>query len=115
MTYKREEHKHRINTRRLLWERQEGVCAYCNRKIPYEKASLDHIIPVILLEENIGDDNLVMTCKYCNLNKQDHIVYTNLYDRVVYPILDIPVIFRWEYIIRNIKDKNNVRKKTKND
>jgi CRISPR/Cas system Type II protein with McrA/HNH and RuvC-like nuclease domain len=94
----REDHAVRINTRRRLWEEQNKICAYHNEHIPYGDASLDHIIPVVLLEEMIGEDNLIVCCKNCNESKGNHIVFSNLYDRVIYPLISIPVIFQDRYI-----------------
>jgi CRISPR/Cas system Type II protein with McrA/HNH and RuvC-like nuclease domain len=106
---KRENHQHRINMRKHLYEKQNGVCVYCKRIIVYEKCSLDHIIPVVHLDSNIGDDNLAMSCKYCNINKGDQIVFSNLYDHEIYPIVDVPMIFQWKYIITNFKDKRKMK------
>ena len=103
---KREEHKVRISTREKLWKEAKGVCPYCNKKVPLEKASLDHIIPVNQIEENTnyGPENLTFCCKSCNKMKLDYIVFTNLYDRIVYPIVDIPYFFQARYIQFNKRD-----------
>lgn len=102
----REEHQNRIETRLALWKKQKGICVYCQKPIPYHKASLDHIIPVVYLEENIGPENLIMCCKFCNKNKLDHIIFTNLFDREIYFIIDIPVFFRYDYITGTKKIKS---------
>ena len=75
---KREEHKHRINIRTKLWEEQNHICEYCKCEILKEEASLEHIIPVVHLHNNIGEDNLVVICKQCNYNKGNHIIFFNL-------------------------------------
>jgi len=104
---KREDHKVRIETRHRLWKEAKGICSYCQRNIPIEKASLDHIIPVNHTEENYGPENLIFCCKPCNYHKRDLIIFSNLYDRIIYPIIDIPFFFQYNYIVRNFKDKKN--------
>lgn len=97
--------------RKKKYIQQEGVCCYCGSWIHYEKASLDHVIPVELLDSISDESNLVMCCKDCNYNKGGYIVFTNLYDRVVYPMIEIPYVFKWKYIITNFKDEKCVRKR----
>lgn len=94
----REEHNLRIFTRKQLYKEQNKICIYCGKKISYENASLDHIIPVLHLEENIGINNLVMCCKKCNKNKDSYFVFTNLFDKIIYPMISIPVIFQDRFI-----------------
>jgi len=101
---KREDHKVRISTRERLWKEQEGICVYCKRHIPLEKASLDHIIPVNKIETQYSQENLVCCCKRCNKEKLDYIVFTNLFDRIIYPVIDVPYFFQARYIQRNFKD-----------
>lgn len=107
---KREEHKVRISTRERLWKEQKGICSYCERKIKIELASLDHIIPVELNDELLGETNLTVTCISCNKRKGNMIIFTNLYDKKVYPILDIPYFFHYNDIVFNKKDKKGVKK-----
>jgi 5-methylcytosine-specific restriction endonuclease McrA len=80
----RETHQDRIRIRKDLWEQQNKICVYCKSVIPYEKASLDHIIPVILLDQNIGESNLIVCCKACNKAKGNMVVFSNLYDKEIY-------------------------------
>lgn len=94
----REDHHTRISTRERLYKEQKGICVYCNKHIPIEKASLDHIIPVVHLNENLGISNLVMCCKRDNKLKGDQIVFSNLYDRVIYPIVDHKYVYQDYYI-----------------
>ena len=103
---KREDHITRVISRNRLWHHQKGICVYCGKKVKAENASLDHIIPVNHIEENTnyGDSNLVMCCKRCNFQKHDYIVFSNLEDRIIYPLIDIPYFFRYGYITRNFKD-----------
>ena len=106
----REDHKVRISTRLELWEKQNHKCVYCNRTISKEQASLDHIIPIDEMSQEdvriLGKNNLIVCCKRCNKEKLNYIVFTNLYDRIVYPIINIPYFFQLNYIQRNkFKDK----------
>lgn len=95
----RESSKFRIKKRKELFEKQKGVCVYCNELIT-GKPELDHIIPVVH-GNGIGEDNFVVCCKRCNKNKGSYIVFSLLYDRVIYPIIDIPYFFRSSYITKN--------------
>jgi len=103
----REDARTRINTRTRLWKEQKGVCPYCKKTYKLEQVSLDHIIPVDKLDENIGPDNLIVTCKWCNINKGNHIIFSNLYDREVYVLVDVPYIFQHYYITSTKKIRKN--------
>ena len=51
-----------------VYRRDKGLCAYCGRPVPYEDASLDHVIP----QSQGGKatwDNLVNACRRCNAKK----------------------------------------------
>lgn len=98
----RESHEFRISTREKLWKEQGGRCSYCNKTITKEQASLDHVCPINLTKKTNYDINgYVVTCKRCNKEKDNHIIFTNLYDRIVYPLVDIPYFFQSNYIQRN--------------
>ena len=55
-------------TKAGVYRRDRGVCAYCERPIPIEDASMDHVIP-----QSLGGpatwDNLVNACRRCNEKK----------------------------------------------
>ena len=113
----REEASYRIHMREKRYHEQNGICVYCGTYVNISEASLDHIIPVDFLDEISDESNLVMCCKECNYYKGNHIVFTNLYDRIIYPSVPIPYVFRWSYIIKNFKDikclKNLISKNSK--
>jgi len=89
----RESKKFRLSTRESLYKSQNGLCAYCKRVIK-GKPSVDHIIPVSLMDENkCNPDNYVVTCIGCNKRKGDNIIFSNLIDREIYPVIDIPYFF----------------------
>jgi len=106
----RESHEFRITTRDTLWKEQDGKCGYCGKKIDLYHASLDHIIPIFHSKEKYMKDNFIVTCHYCNVSKSDMIVFTNLFDRVIYPIIDVPYFFQVKYIQTN-KFKEEKKKK----
>lgn len=101
----RETHSKRISLRARLFKEQNGICGYCGRKIK-GKPSLDHIIPLDLMEENFEHpENYIVTCIPCNKRKGNSVVFSSLEDRKVYPMLDIPYFFRASEIQYNHKDR----------
>jgi len=101
----REDHAKRISLRARLFKQQNGVCGYCKRKIT-GKPSLDHIIPLNHMDENLEHpENYIVTCIACNKRKGDSIIFSNLFDKEVYPIVDIPYFFRSSEIQYNYKDR----------
>lgn len=101
----RESGTFRISMRAKLFKSQNGICGYCHRKIK-GKPSLDHIIPLNAMEENDCHlDNYIVTCIACNKRKGDRIVFSNLFDKEIYPIIDVPYFFRINEIQYNFKDK----------
>ncbi len=55
-------------TKRGVWERDRGVCAYCGKLIPLAAATLDHVNPQ-WLDGRTAWDNLVTSCTRCNQRK----------------------------------------------
>jgi len=104
----REDKTFRIKTRERLYKEQNGVCVYCKEKIK-GKPSLDHVIPLDLMEENEQHiENYVACCPECNKNKRNHVVFSCLTDGIVYPMIDVDYFFRVKQIVKNnIKLKNN--------
>jgi len=98
----REDAKTRVETRNRLWKEQNKTCPYCRKKIPVEFASLDHVMPIDRLTPEdvkiLGPANLIVCCKRCNRAKGNYVVFSNIYDREIYPIIDVPVIFQDYYI-----------------
>jgi len=54
--------------RRLIWERDDGVCGVCLEPVALEKMHLDHVIPVSLGGEQAWD-NLQPAHPVCNRKK----------------------------------------------
>lgn len=57
---------------RILYDEQEGRCAYCGITL-YNDYHLDHIIPLIRGGSN-NPDNLACTCAACNLSKGEKLL-----------------------------------------
>ncbi len=55
-------------TRRSIYEREKGQCAYCDRWIPFSDATLDHVLPQSMEGETTWE-NLVNCCLRCNQRK----------------------------------------------
>lgn len=65
-------------TRRQVYEKYNGHCAYCGCKLDYKYMQVDHVIPVywtddVLRNRYEGDvdtvDNYMPSCKMCNFYK----------------------------------------------
>jgi 5-methylcytosine-specific restriction endonuclease McrA len=54
---------------RTHWSRQKGVCRYCKRPVPFEDATIDHVVPRSRGGATKG--NIVMACWQCNNRKGD--------------------------------------------
>lgn len=54
--------------RLAVYERDEGICEYCNVPVAFSDFHCDHVVPV---SKGGGDDaeNLVCSCPPCNLSK----------------------------------------------
>mgnify|MGYP003664019925 CR=1 FL=1 len=60
--------KLRKPNRKNIFERDEGICQYCSRKVTYGKSTIDHILP----KSRGGKDtwmNLVLCCAPCTSKK----------------------------------------------
>ena len=64
--------KHRSNTRvngvarrRLIWERDKGMCYMCHSQLSLDKIELDHLMPVAFGGSS-SDTNLAVACQKCN-------------------------------------------------
>lgn len=61
--------------RRQIYNKFNGLCAYCGCKITFKQMQIDHIIPVVTfhkyqMEYDLDDiENLNPACKYCNSDK----------------------------------------------
>ena len=101
----RESHEFRTSIRHKLFKEQNGICVYCKKQIK-DKPSLDHVIPLDLMDDNEQHiENYVVCCQKCNKNKANYIVFSNLTDREIYPIIDVDYYFRVKQIINNFKDR----------
>lgn len=55
-------------SRKNVWLRDEGMCQYCERHIPYASFTLDHVIPKTAGGKTTWD-NVVTSCYTCNQKK----------------------------------------------
>lgn len=69
-----------MTTRRLVYDKYGGRCAYCGKELRFEDMQVDHIVPVWRGRDHetlskmvaIGDDsveNLNPSCRACNFRK----------------------------------------------
>lgn len=54
--------------RKRVYQRDNGVCAYCKRRLSFEDFCIDHIIPLARGGNN-EECNLTVSCMKCNLKK----------------------------------------------
>jgi C4-type Zn-finger protein len=104
----REPARDRIEKRGQLFKEQGCICGYCKKKIE-GAPELEHIIPVILGGSN-DISNQIVTCKKCNYNKHDYIIFSLIEDRELYPVLDIPFFFRVKEIQSNGYKDNKLKR-----
>ena len=62
--YKRRKQYSR-GTRELIYKQANGCCQLCGRKITYEQATLDHVIPLVMGGID-SVENLQLSCNQCN-------------------------------------------------
>lgn len=80
----------RETTLRHLYKVYKGTCQYCLEKIPFSKATKDHVYPKSLggLTTNC---NLVLSCTSCNSKKSNIFPYYNKDGNEVKPIFLLPI------------------------
>lgn len=64
--------KYRKKNPRLFKKIKEkySTCFYCGEYLPYEKRTIDHLIPLDAGGKNLNE-NLVVACETCNTNKDN--------------------------------------------
>ena len=62
--------KRREAMRRRVWEKFNGHCAYCGRKLKYKEMQIDHMYPRTY-GGNSEYINLMPSCRRCNHYKRD--------------------------------------------
>lgn len=62
----------RIN-RKIVYQRDKGICSLCQTKVIWEDASLDHIIPLSKGGSHTYD-NIALTHLLCNIRKRDRAI-----------------------------------------
>ncbi len=56
--------------RKRVYEKADGYCQLCGRKILYEEMTLDHIVPLAMCGDDV-ESNLQCTCRSCNELKRN--------------------------------------------
>lgn len=70
-----------LNTRKEVYEKYNGHCAYCGCELEYKDMQIDHIIPKHLEDKyediNIDDvNNYMPSCRQCNFYKSTFTIET---------------------------------------
>jgi hypothetical protein len=74
----------RIANLKQLYHIYDGECQYCCKRIPYSSATRDHLLPRSKGGSN-DDNNIVLSCKKCNLKKSNKFPYFNIHGSEVKP------------------------------
>jgi len=65
---RRRRNRYSIDVRKMIYNKADGHCALCGRKILFEDMTLDHIIPLAMNgPDEVG--NLQCACELCNKAK----------------------------------------------
>lgn len=70
-----------LKYKKIIYARSGGRCQICGCKLPFEKMSIDHIIPLAKGGDDLMD-NLQCACKVCNVIKQDFLP-GDFYEKIV--------------------------------
>lgn len=62
---------HTITDLKYIYDHQKGICGKCREYIPFEKMTVDHIIPLTWGGSNYAS-NIQLLCKPCNCSKGNH-------------------------------------------
>ena len=54
--------------RKNIYNRDDGICSYCNKNLHYSDATIDHVFPRSRGGEDTWD-NLTLSCASCNIKK----------------------------------------------
>ena len=60
--------KRRRFRQRIFW-RDRGICAYCDQPVPFDRATLDHVTPLVCGGSDRLKENFVVSCSPCNKAK----------------------------------------------
>lgn len=65
---RRARRKRRRFKQRVYW-RDRGLCAYCEKFVPFDKSTLDHITPLAHGGSDRHKENFCIACHTCNKAK----------------------------------------------
>ena len=60
--------KRRRFKQRIYW-RDRGLCAYCDKRVAFDKSTLDHVQPLCQGGSDRHKENFVISCQKCNAAK----------------------------------------------
>lgn len=69
---------------KTIYNVYKGVCQYCYEKIPYIRATKDHVMPKSLGGSN-DDFNIVLACRECNNKKNNIFPFLDIHGKEVKP------------------------------
>lgn len=77
---RRKRHQYSADTRKLIYDKYDGRCQLCGKKLSLQEMTLDHIIPLAV--GGVDDiSNLWTACESCNQAKADSLP-ENFFDRI---------------------------------
>jgi len=88
--------------RKSLYNKQKGICAYCDNHTPETEATIEHLTPKSR-GGTISTQNTVMACKKCNFLIKDFISLEELFD---YVRQVVPLLIKKQNIILYGKNNN---------
>lgn len=62
---------HTIEDLKYIYDHQKGICGKCRKYIPFNKMTVDHIVPLTWGGSNYPS-NIQLLCKSCNCSKGNH-------------------------------------------
>jgi 5-methylcytosine-specific restriction endonuclease McrA len=62
---------HTITDLKYIYDHQKGICGKCGKYIPFDKMTVDHIIPLSWGGSNYAS-NIQLLCFSCNSSKGNH-------------------------------------------
>lgn len=60
------------SVRKMIYEKADGRCQLCGRKIKFEDMTIDHVIPLALNGVD-SVENLQCSCEFCNRHKSSYL------------------------------------------
>lgn len=61
-------------TRKVIYDKYGGRCAYCGKPIEYKDMQIDHVLSVYNNGEDNSIENLMPACRMCNFYKSTYTI-----------------------------------------